>query len=69
MGAKRPDQPADNLGAAQLLSTDELATIGDASAPPAAYPGWMFEVQGQSGAISSISLRAVPDSSASRPAC
>ena len=48
MGAKRVDQLADNLGAADLfLSTDELKALGDASALPAEYPGWMFEVQGQ----------------------
>lgn len=48
MGAKRLDQLADNLGAAELfLSADELATLGEASAPTAEYPGWMFEVQGQ----------------------
>ena len=49
MGAKRPDQLADNLGAADLfLSADELKTLDDASALPPEYPGWMFEVQGQS---------------------
>ena len=48
MGAKRPDQLADNLGAADLfLSAEELKALGDASALPAEYPGWMFEVQGQ----------------------
>lgn len=48
MGAKRADQLADNLGAAQLfLSADQLATLGEASVLPAEYPGWMFEVQGQ----------------------
>jgi len=48
MGAKRPDQLADNLSAAKLvLSADELATLGTASAIPAEYPGWMFEVQSQ----------------------
>jgi len=48
MGAKRPDQLADNLGAADLiLSADELKILDEASALPAEYPGWMFEVQGQ----------------------
>lgn len=48
MGAKRPDQLADNLGAADLfLSDGELETLDTASALPAEYPGWMFEVQGQ----------------------
>lgn len=48
MGAKRADQLADNLGAADLfLSGDELKVLSEASALPAEYPGWMFEVQGQ----------------------
>ena len=48
MGAKRPDQLADNLGAANLfLSADEITALSEASALPAEYPGWMFEVQGQ----------------------
>ena len=48
MGAKRPDQLADNLGAAKLfLSPDELKTLDAVSAIPAEYPGWMFAVQGQ----------------------
>ena len=48
MGAKRPDQLADNLGAADLfLSADELKVLDEASALPAEYPGWMFAVQGQ----------------------
>ena len=48
MGAKRPDQLADNLGAADLfLSADELKALDEASALPAEYPGWMFAVQGQ----------------------
>ncbi len=49
MGAKRPDQLADNLGAADLfLTADELKALDEASALPAEYPGWMFAVQGQS---------------------
>ena len=48
MGAKRPDQLADNLSTADLfLSAGELEALDDASALPAEYPGWMFEVQGQ----------------------
>lgn len=48
MGAKRPDQLADNLGAADLfLTADDLNALGEASALAAEYPGWMFEVQGQ----------------------
>ena len=48
VGAKRPDQLADNLAATQVrLSGDELKTLGEASALPAEYPGWMFERQGE----------------------
>ena len=48
MGAKRLDQLADNLGAADLfLSAEELKSLDDVSALPAEYPGWMFAVQGQ----------------------
>jgi aryl-alcohol dehydrogenase-like predicted oxidoreductase len=48
IGAKRPDQLADNLAATTVtLSTEELKTLGDASALPAEYPGWMFERQGE----------------------
>lgn len=48
VGAKRPDQLADNVGATRLeLSADELKALGEASALPAEYPGWMFERQGE----------------------
>lgn len=48
VGAKRPDQLADNLAAAQLrLSTDEVAALDAASALPAEYPGWMIARQGE----------------------
>jgi len=48
IGAKRPEQLADNLGAARLvLSAEELKLIDAASALPAEYPGWMFERQGE----------------------
>jgi aryl-alcohol dehydrogenase-like predicted oxidoreductase len=48
VGAKRPEQLADNLGAARLtLSADELKLIDAASTLPAEYPGWMFERQGE----------------------
>ena len=48
VGAKRPDQLADNVGATKLeLSADELKTLGEASALPAEYPGWMFGRQGE----------------------
>jgi len=48
VGAKRPDQLADNLLATRVtLTAGELKTLGDASALPAEYPGWMFERQGE----------------------
>jgi aryl-alcohol dehydrogenase-like predicted oxidoreductase len=47
VGAKRPDQLADNIAATRVaLSADELKTLGEASALPPEYPGWMFERQG-----------------------
>jgi aryl-alcohol dehydrogenase-like predicted oxidoreductase len=48
VGAKRPDQLADNIAATQVrLSPDELAQIDAASRLPSEYPGWMFERQGE----------------------
>ncbi len=48
VGAKRPDQLADNIAATNVtLTAAELTTLGDASALPAEYPGWMFERQGE----------------------
>ena len=48
VGAKRPDQLADNIGATTVkLGADELKALGEASALPAEYPGWMFERQGE----------------------
>ncbi|MBU1360457.1 MAG: aldo/keto reductase [Gammaproteobacteria bacterium] len=48
IGAKRPEQLADNLAATELrLSADELARLDDASRLPAEYPGWMLERQGE----------------------
>ena len=47
VGAKRPEQLADNIGATELrLSDDELARIDAVSRLPAEYPGWMLERQG-----------------------
>ena len=47
VGAKRPDQLADNIGATTLiLSAEELAALAEASALPPEYPGWMLERQG-----------------------
>ena len=48
IGAKRPEQLADNLGATELgLNADELEQLDAASRLPAEYPGWMFERQGE----------------------
>lgn len=47
VGAKRPDQLADNIAAAELtLSTEELDQIGKVSQLPSEYPGWMLGRQG-----------------------
>ena len=48
VGAKRPDQLADNIAATQVrLAAGELEALNEASALPAEYPGWMFERQGE----------------------
>jgi aryl-alcohol dehydrogenase-like predicted oxidoreductase len=48
IGAKRPDQLADNIASTQItLSAAELEQIGKASELPPEYPGWMFEMQGK----------------------
>jgi len=48
IGAKRPDQLADNLAATQVtLGADELRALDEVSRLPAEYPGWMFERQGE----------------------
>lgn len=48
VGAKRPDQLADNLAATELqLTTAELEQLGKVSALPAEYPGWMSDMQGK----------------------
>jgi aryl-alcohol dehydrogenase-like predicted oxidoreductase len=47
IGAKRPEQLADNLGATKIaLSAGELEQLDAVSRLPAEYPGWMFERQG-----------------------
>ncbi|MDQ0512496.1 aldo/keto reductase [Ancylobacter amanitiformis] len=47
IGAKRPDQLADNLAATAVqLSPEDLVALDAASALPAEYPGWMLERQG-----------------------
>ncbi|MDE2081890.1 MAG: aldo/keto reductase [Burkholderiales bacterium] len=48
VGARRPEQLADNLAATRVeLSADELQALDAVSRLPAEYPGWMFERQGQ----------------------
>ena len=47
IGAKRPEQLKDNLGAVDVeLSKDDLARLDEVSALPREYPGWMLERQG-----------------------
>jgi aryl-alcohol dehydrogenase-like predicted oxidoreductase len=48
VGAKRPEQLADNLAAAEIdLTGDELAALNAVSTLPREYPGWMLERQGE----------------------
>lgn len=47
VGAKRPDQLADNIAACEVtLTAEELARLDAASALPREYPAWMFAQQG-----------------------
>lgn len=47
IGARRPEQLADNLAAVQVsLSADELQQLDAVSRLPAEYPGWMLVRQG-----------------------
>jgi aryl-alcohol dehydrogenase-like predicted oxidoreductase len=46
IGAKRPEQLADNLAATELrLTPEQLKELEEASALPQEYPGWMIEFQ------------------------
>ncbi|MBN8830766.1 MAG: aldo/keto reductase [Sphingomonadales bacterium] len=46
MGAKRPEQLAQNLAASDVeLTSEEIAALDEASALKAEYPGWMFANQ------------------------
>jgi len=48
VGAKRPEQLADNLAATKVtLNVDEMAKLDGVSKLPSEYPGWMFERQGE----------------------
>ncbi len=47
IGAKRPDQLADNIAAIDLkLSLEELRQLDEVSTLPPEYPGWMLPFQG-----------------------
>jgi aryl-alcohol dehydrogenase-like predicted oxidoreductase len=46
IGAKKPEQLADNLQAAELaLSPQHVSVLDEASALPLEYPGWMVDFQ------------------------
>jgi aryl-alcohol dehydrogenase-like predicted oxidoreductase len=48
IGAKRPDQLADNIAATKVaLSAAELEQLDAVSQLPPEYPGWMFTRQGE----------------------
>ena len=48
VGAKKPEQLADNIGATRVaLGAGELARLDEVSRLPAEYPGWMFARQGE----------------------
>src|SRR5882672_488956 len=48
IGAKRPEQLADNIAATRVaLSAEDLKKLDEASRLPPEYPGWMFERQGE----------------------
>jgi aryl-alcohol dehydrogenase-like predicted oxidoreductase len=70
IGAKRPEQLADNLAATELgprLSAEQLGALDRASALPPEYPGWMIEFQnardprGTTGGPSEATVRAVAE--------
>ena len=48
IGAKKPEQLTDNIGATSLeLTADELTRLDAVSKLPAEYPGWMLARQGE----------------------
>jgi aryl-alcohol dehydrogenase-like predicted oxidoreductase len=66
IGAKRPDQLADNLAATELrLPPEHVQKLDDASALPPEYPGWMIEFQnardprGTTGGPTADTVRAI----------
>jgi aryl-alcohol dehydrogenase-like predicted oxidoreductase len=68
IGAKKPEQLADNLAATELkLAPEHVKLLDDASALPLEYPGWMVEFQnardprGSASAASEAQIRAVAE--------
>ena len=48
VGAKRPEQLADNLAATEIdLISEELSSLNAVGKLASEYPGWMQERQGQ----------------------
>ena len=48
VGAKRPDQLADNIAATEVvLGAADVEALNKVSSLPAEYPGWMFDMQGK----------------------
>jgi len=48
VGARTPEQLADNLGASALaLAAEDLLALDEVSKLPPEYPGWMLNMQGQ----------------------
>ena len=48
IGAKRPDQLADNLGSVEVeLNAEDVQKLDECCAPAPEYPGWMIERQGE----------------------
>ena len=48
VGAKRPEQLADNIAATGVeLTAEEMDALDRVSALPAEYPGWMLRRQGE----------------------
>jgi aryl-alcohol dehydrogenase-like predicted oxidoreductase len=47
IGAKTPEQLADNIAATEVkLTAEELIALDEVSKLPEEYPGWMLERQG-----------------------
>ncbi|MDZ4307458.1 aldo/keto reductase [Allopontixanthobacter sp.] len=48
IGARRPDQLADNLGSVDIdLTAEEMRMLDEHCAPTPEYPGWMLDRQGE----------------------